>query len=393
MPAKPGTVPVARKASANLGEPRILMPSYRNFAKQAFRCGLYEAQDVLIEIDTVDLVCLEQGWGARVKESWLRRPLYHDFTRKLMFVNPGLQKVRLTREYDLFIAICQDYCDLPYINAISEWRERCKTGICWIDEIWAASIPGYKHWLHALSQFDYIFVGCKGSVGPLSDAIGRTCHWLPGGVDALRFCPYPKAPDRVVDVYSIGRRREEVHQALLNASAQGVFYVYDSFLASNTGVYDHRQHRDLYANMAKRSRYFVVSAAKMDDEATRGQIEVGYRYYEGAAAGTVMIGQAPDCGAFRELFDWPEAVIPMQLDGSDVVTTLNGLNSDPARTWAIRQRNTVGALSRHDWVYRWKEMFRVAGIQPLPGMARREASLRKLCEPVFESARLMHPVA
>jgi hypothetical protein len=41
------------------------MPTWRNFKKNAYRCGLYEAQDVLVEIDNVDLIYLDiTAWGA-----------------------------------------------------------------------------------------------------------------------------------------------------------------------------------------------------------------------------------------------------------------------------------------------------------------------------------------
>lgn len=305
-----------------------------------------------------------------------------------MLVNPGLQGVRLTQEYDLFVALCQDYSDLPYLNAIRGWRDRCKTSVCWIDELWAAAIPGYKYWLHALNQFDYVFIGCKGSVEPLSRAIGRPCYWLPGGADLLRFSPYPNPPARVIDVYSIGRRWEGIHQALIDVAKRGeIFYVHDTFAASNAPVYDHRQHRDLYANMTRRSRYFTVAPGKLNDEVTRGQAEVGYRYYEGAAAGAVMIGQAPDCEAFTEMFPWQDAVIPVKHDGSDIVSVLDDLDSDFERTSAIHRRNATEALLRHDWVYRWKELLRIAGVEPLPGMAARERRLQELADSAIQTTR------
>jgi len=361
----------------------ICMPTFRNFTRRAFRCGLYEAQDVLASVADVDFIYLKQGWGGRVNQFWLRLPLYHDVSRKLVFVNPGLQRVRLRREYDLFIAVLQDFSDLPYINAIDGWRDHVKKSVCWIDEVWAATIPGYKYWLHALNQFDYVFVGCKGSVAPLSSAIGRPCHWLPGGADTLRFSPYPNPPARVIDVYSIGRRSEGTHRALLRAAQRGeIFYIYDSFACNDSEIYDHQQHRDLYANIAKRSRYFVVAPGKVDDRVTQGQIEVGYRFFEGAAAGTVLIGQIPPCEAFRELFPWPNAVISTEPDGSDVMTVLAHLRSEPERTGFLSQRNAAEALLRHDWAYRWKEMFQTVGIEPSPAMVARELRLRDLADVV-----------
>ena len=48
----------------------------------------------------------------------------------------------------------------------------------------------------------------------------------------------------------------------------------------------------MLANMVKRSRFFVVAPAKAGTEAgSRGQVEVGLRYYEAAAGGAVMVGQ------------------------------------------------------------------------------------------------------
>jgi hypothetical protein len=372
-----------REVGTGSAPPRICMPTWRNFTRRAFRCGLYEAQDVLVEIDNVDLICLDMTWAAWFKERWLRIPLYHDVSKKLIFANLGLKKIKLGKDYDVFITVCNTYWDLPYINAIERWRDHCKVSVCWIDEMWAAKIPGYKYWLHALSKFDYVFMGCKGSVSALSRALNRPCYWLPGGIDALRFSPFPEPPARVIDVYSIGRRYEGVHSEMLKASARGeLFYVHDTLANfANTEVYDHQQHRNLFANMAKRSHHFVVAAAKINAlYETLGQVEIGYRYYEGAAAGAVMIGEVPDCEAYRELFGWPEAVIPIQPDGSDIMIVLRDLGSDPERMAAISRRNTKEALLRHDWVYRWNEMFRVAGIEPSPRVAARVRLLKEMAD-------------
>jgi hypothetical protein len=356
------------------------MPSGRNFSKETFHCGHYEAQDVLAEVDDVDLVCLEPRRGYEFKEFWQRRLMFHDISRRVIFANPGFNKVRLTREYDLFLVRCQTEKDLPQVNAIEGWKDRCKTSVCWIDELWAAQIPEAKYWLHALTQFDHLFTSCLGTVGPLSEAIGRPVHWLPAAVDTLRFTPYPGPPARVIDVYSIGRRREEIHERLFQAAKRKeIFYIHDTFLASLSKVYDHREHRDHFANVAKRSRYFMVAPGKVDSIAeNQGQDEVGHRYCEGAAAGAVMIGQAPRGEAFRQMFDWPDAVIPARTDGSDILDVLAELASNPARVSAAAQNNAVGALIRHDWVYRWNEVLRVAGLEPSERMISRERELKEL---------------
>jgi hypothetical protein len=373
---------------------RICMPTSINLANSVFRCGLYEAQDVLSDIDDVDLIHLDPGQGFRFKEIWQRRLLYRDVSRRVIFLNPGVRKVRLTQEYDLFVVVCQSYWDLQYINAIDGWKDHCKTSVCWIDEMWASEIPRYKYWLHSLRRFDHVLVGYRNTVGPLSDAIGRPCRWLPGAVDALRFTPYPTPPPRIIDVYSIGRRWEGIHQVLLQATrSEKIFYIHDTFPSADAEPYDHQEHRGLFASVAKRSRYFIVAPGKMNDpNETAGQVEVGSRYYEGAAAGAVLIGQPPICDAFKEMFPWPDAVVEVKPDGSDVIPILASLASDPARLSAIGRRNAAEALMRHDWVYRWKELFRIAGIEPSTRFAARERRLTGLADLAAQDRPVWEPV-
>ena len=229
--AKQDSFRQAAEAHTRSASPRICMPTWRNFTRRIFQCSLYEAQDVLFEVDDVDLICLDRNqhrtWGELFKKAWLinplfgENPLYGDMSIKLKLANLGLKKIQLSKDYDVFIAVFNFFEDLPYISTIERWRNHCKISVCWIDEMWAASIPTYKHWLQALSQFDFVFLGSRGSVSALSQAINRPCYWLPGGIDALRFSPFPNPPARVIDVYSIGRRYEVIHRELLKAVERG----------------------------------------------------------------------------------------------------------------------------------------------------------------------------
>lgn len=372
----------ARETPSDRRRPRICLPTARSFSRMAFQCGHLEAQDVLAGCDDVDLIPLEAEPDFSRKLRWFRRLMYRDVTRRLAFANPGLRRVKLERDYDLLVVMCQGYWEFLYVNALDGWKDHCKTSICWIDELYAADLPRFKYWLPSLQRFDHVVVGMPGTTDALGKAIGRPCHYVPGGVDALRFSPYPEVPDRVVDVYSVGRRREGSHQALLKLAARdSLFYLHDTLQTADSQAADHREHRDLYAGIAKRSRFFMVAPGKADaPEQTHGQSVVGFRYYEGSAAGTVMIGQAPESQAFRELFDWPEAVVPVRSDGSDIEAVLSGLSRQPERLHAISRRNARGALLRHDWSYRWNRILSIAGLTPAPGMESRGRTLQSLAE-------------
>jgi hypothetical protein len=362
---------------------RVLMNTSRAFSRAAFRGSLSEFQDVVAEVDDVDVIELEARPGFSAREAWLRRFISKDVSNRLAYLNPGLREVRVEKDYDLFFVVCHLWWDLLHVNAIKGWKEHCKTSVCLLNEHWAASIPDGKHWQHLLNQFDHVLVGLSGTAKPLEMAIHHPCTYLLGAVDTLRWSPFPHQPERVIDVCSIGRRWDGLHRAVLDLAARDqIFYFYDTASAGGEmQVQNLRQHRDLLASMAKRSRFFMVAPAKMGViKETHGQNEVGSRFFEGAAAGAVLIGQAPDCDSYRDNFDWPEAVIPVNPDGSDIAEILKAIASDPARFAAISCRNAVESLRRHDWVYRWRRVLTLAGLEPTPALLERELRLAKLAD-------------
>lgn len=367
------------------------MPTFSRLARHVYRSGLYEAQDVLLGCDDVGVIHLESSNGFAFSEKWLRRLVSHDVSRKLVFLNPGVRPVRLTKDYELFMLVCPFLRDVWYANAIRGWRDHCRTSVCWIDELWSNNVPQLQYWLPILRRFDHVIVGIGGSGQALGDAIGRPCHEIQGGVDTIRFSPYPNPPARVIDVYSIGRRWEGIHRHLLESAAKKLFYIHDTLdNAADSETRDYAQHRDLYANIAKRSRFFMVAPAKAKMNSpleTQGQVALPYRYFEGSAAGAVLVGQAPDCEAFRRHFDWPQAVIEIQPDGSDAVEVISRVSAEPERLREISCRNAEEALRRHDWVYRWKEILGIAGLKPTPAMKAREKRLGELAELARERGR------
>ena len=143
-------------------------------------------------------------------------------------INPGISKINLDREYDMFFTICEKASELLHLKALRGWRDRCKTTVCWLPEFYVKDIPVYKSCVEVLSQFDYVifmFVANE----PFRAIIKGQGQYLPAGIDTLRFCPYPNPPTRCIDVLSIGRRAQVTHEALMRmAHEDRKFYVYDT---------------------------------------------------------------------------------------------------------------------------------------------------------------------
>ncbi|UCG59802.1 MAG: glycosyltransferase family 1 protein [Phycisphaerales bacterium] len=364
-------------------EARICIFSQRNLQRLVSRCADYRFEDVICEVDDVDLLAPGRGKSFEIGRRISNRLAQH---LSVSSVSPGVEKVTLGKSYDLFFAKCLFPSDLLALNAVPGWRQRSKVAVCWLAEIWVNQLDKLKGHLKILSQFDYVLLNCSASSQPLQDAIGRPCSYVVPGIDAMLFCPYPNPPVRCVDVYSLGRRSEVTHKALLKmAESNSFFYVYDTIHRMDT--FHSSQHRTLVASIAKRSRYFVANAAKIDRHfETQGQSEIGYRFLEGAAAGAVMLGEPPTNEAFAENFDWADAVIHMPFDTPDVGEILSDLDSQHERLEDIRRNNVANSLLRHDWAYRWRAILYMAGLEPRARLEAREKRLKELAEEVEETS-------
>jgi hypothetical protein len=223
------------------------------------------------------------------------------------------------------------------------------------------------------------------SVDALNDAIGDRCQFLAPGVDALLFRPYPANLKRVVDIYSIGRRSDATHQALLKlAKEKGFFYLHDSVVGNH--AFNATEHRLLFANIAKRSRYFIVNPALIDQQKIRGnQSEMGNRYFEGAAAGAIMIGERPTNKEFEKMFDWPDAVLNLSYGSVEIGKIIEEVESKPRWETTMRRNNIVQSLLRHDWAYRWEAVLRAAELNPLQGLVDRKSRLECLAKEISVS--------
>jgi Glycosyl transferases group 1 len=365
------------------GKPRVLIFSLRNiFGKALFRCPHYEFEDIICEIDSAVLLAPEVDTSS-ARSRFATRLAYH----APVALNPGIRRIPAKIHYDIFFTICGWPQDLLMVNSVGNVRDICRTSVCLVDEIWLNEMVKHHHFLRILAKFDVVMLYYSQTVKPLSEQIGRSCVFLPPGLDGILFCPHPNPPKRVIDVYSIGRRSEVTHQRLLRmVRERGLFYLHDSIAGSQ--AINSKEHRALLANVAKRSRYFIVNRGKIDEpDMTGNQIEIGNRYFEGAASGAIMVGERPKNEEFERLFDWPEAVTQLARDPCDIDMVIKDLDGDPQRQDRIRRTSVVQALMRHDWVYRWEAILKSVGLEPMQGLLERKERLRKLAEVVVQDER------
>lgn len=360
-------------------ESRILVWSQRNIENFIFNSCLFEFEDIINKVDVVDLIAPPQySCSEKLVKKFVKNTT--QYFRPLANLNPYFYPLNLQQEYDVFLTILDFPQNLSSINLLKNWRKKCQFSVCYLIEIWRKDLPKLRNFLEFFQNFDLICLGHSEIVDDVRKITNRPCIYLPPGVDALKFYPDLKTSDRSIDLLNLGRRSEVVHQALLELAEQKNFFYYYDYLGGAGQRGDrHQEHRTLISNLLKSSRYFITNYAKVNKpQETHGQREIGYRFFEGAAAGCVLLGCPPDNVAFKHYFDWDNAIIPIDFDEYNIVKIIAELDSQPELLKQIQTDNVVNSLLRHDWVYRWEEVLRKLGMPLTPGMEKRQDQLKEM---------------
>jgi hypothetical protein len=349
----------------------VAVLSTRRIENLVAYCGPYEFEDVVAEATGSDLIEVDDRAALEFSRRVYKWTAFGTRSKRIAkFVAPNPSVIRLTRDYEIFLPIfCSPY-HVHALAAVPGWRKHCRRAACVITEVWSDQLPEYL--IEQLSEFDHIFVCTQNAVERLSALSGVPVTYVPFAVDVLRFAPSSPSGERPIDMCNIGRRSSVTHEALLEVSkSREFFYYYDTVSAGEDRkqrtfrVDSAREHRMLLASLLQRSRYFIANRGRVNEPRfLAGRDEISARFYEGAAAGTVMLGEAPCIDEFAHQFDWPDAVISLPFDSAGVGEFLRELDADPSRLARIRLDNVLNAAARHDWVYRLGTIIETIGAKP-----------------------------
>jgi hypothetical protein len=361
-------------------DPRVLLFSKRRIAQPLWQAGQYEFEDVIAGVEQVDLVAP----AGRIPSTWAgwRNRLANKARRTLgarrLAPFPGeavSEEVEVRGNYELFFSVIHAPWQVVYLRQLKDWRSRCRVAVCLLMEAWTPHLEYDRDFLSALADFNHVFVFNAAVAGPLAELTGRPCSFLPLGLDTLAFSSYPRPPRRTIEWYSYGRRSPQIHAKLLQlAEERRALYLYDTTRTSQGNLIEPREHRQLLTNLLKRSNFvFVHRINESVDRATRtgGDEGLSTRYFEGAAGGAVLLGSAPTSPEYAQWFDWPDATVPIDFAGADLVEVLHELEADPARLARARCHNLTNSLRRNDAAHRWRDVLSVAGLEPSEALEAR----------------------
>ena len=168
------------------GAARVVMFSQRNlYELEVWRSGLREFEELIRGFDAVDLVAPHRGrWFAQRKRLALRVGRATD-----VVLNAGVPRVRLDRDYELFFAIVEKPGELLNVHSLEGWKDRCRTSICWLNELWVKEMRWHRSSLKVLSDFDYVLSPLAESVDAINRVIRGRCIYVPQSADAIALLP------------------------------------------------------------------------------------------------------------------------------------------------------------------------------------------------------------
>ncbi|WP_193909758.1 glycosyltransferase [Vasconcelosia minhoensis] len=270
---------------------------------------------------------------------------------------------------------------LKKVASIANWRQKFDIVAAYVEDCWLLdSFP------HAVKQFDRLFIPHVEFQSQLEQQLNIPVSVLPCAFDVLTHGAGIKP--RTVDVFSYGRTPRNYYlelQSILNAAGSGCFYYHQTFdqkelfpkLTYCSERFDYL-HRLQLKKLLKRSKltlafdfsYTVPRAAlhesmKFHPSHKCGQSVLNRRWFEGAAAGTVLVGKRPQTEMMSQYFDWEDATIELPDQPAEGAELIQDLLSDRERLEAVSQRNYVQSLAKNDWRLRIRDMLKQLDI-PLP---------------------------
>ena len=368
-------------AATNSSGPRTGIFTMRNSVYQVSRCPGYEFEDMIVDELEPGAVFIEPlhneagQVGLRAKR-WLKR---RDISTGDF--NFGARTASIGQDFGLFFTAPAVPSDLLALSTLHDWRKRSGVAVCYLQELWISEfdkqLPGVAD---ILREFDHVFVGLYHTAEALSKRLGIKVEYMPLGIDAEMWNPYQGTPKpRSIDVCAIGNMASDTHDALWNWSEDtGRYY---NFTTTGSAVLSvsHRIHRQNLAQTLQRSKFFFTYIAKRAvTQQRKTQEEFGPRYFEGAGAGAIQLGDAVKTNAaYLEHMDWDDAVIDAPYSSADMPALLEDLESNASWLEEVRQRNVSNCLLRHDHLNRWDMVLKVAGLEETPAAAARRARLQK----------------
>jgi hypothetical protein len=352
---------------------RALVYSTQRFTRETYNICRLEYEDVAARLEGADVVAPQKrAFTSAERLRLLKRKIVGGSVHH----NPvPLERYQVARKYDLFLSFTQRIEHLRYLENLSGWENQCSYKVCYLVMLNLSKFETHKKYLKLLDEFDHVYSAFASAIPHLRKYTKTPVSYMPLGIDCEVFTPVPPMPRRHIDIYSIGRQYRPHHEQYRQMFEEDkLFYLFDT--ARTTSTDDWRLHRRTTANLIKRSKFFPSYDMTIGHtHQLLGNHDIPARVFEGTAGGSILLGTAPKCREYEELFPYEDATLEIPLDENNLAGLYQDIIAQRERLAKARRENIVNGLLRNDWVYRYEQILKDAGMAPRSDMNARKAHL------------------
>lgn len=187
------------------------------------------------------------------------------------------------------------------LDLYKNWERGCKKKILYLYDTLPSQYAAIKR-LFSNNHWDLLITSFNDAVADLEKITGRKWHCIEQAADMELFKPVPLS-ERIIHFSSYGRRHAPLHEALIEFCAVNNLY-YD--FTTHDGRHPTADSSELYKQYAwhlTHSLFTFSWPVELTNTQRAGHLKpVTCRWFEAAAAGTIIAGQPPNNAAFNKYF-------------------------------------------------------------------------------------------
>jgi hypothetical protein len=312
----------------------------------------YEFEEIIVRTCSSQLIAPER-FRFRNRLDLLLQPLTTHF-----YCKP--KKFQFANEPNVLLLIGMGPGTLKMLDTLRQWRQKCDIVAAYIIDLYPISLNRLDRKI--VNQLDHLFISYEQMLKPVKRKFKTPVTFIPQACDVLTHGTY--GGDRPFDIIGYGRQIPKIHEQLkkeFNAPQSQTLYFHSTFKYPD--VKDWKEDRLLFWQMMRRTKLSLAYCfKKTSPELAFGVSPLTARWFEGLAAGCVMVGYSPTGAEVKYLLDWPDAIIELPNNPQDSFSFIKELLKQEEYLKVVSRRNYMESLARHDWRYRLKDMLSTLGI-------------------------------
>lgn len=239
------------------------------------------------------------------------------------------------------------------LDLFKNWDRHVGVKILYIFDTFESQLPSLRRVVES-AKWDLTITSFHGAVPFLEEQTQRKWHAVAQGVKLDRFKPV-SIEEKLISFSAYGRRLNNIHQSIREYSLQtNKYYEYTTTTGLQPQLDPRENYRQYAWHLAHSFFTFSWPVELTNPQRVLSFSPITCRWFEAAASGTVMLGQAPQDPEFERIFG-SNLVIPI-----DYTSSQDKLNFIWENLWENRHYYIESALkSRETLVKNWSWESRV----------------------------------